>query len=130
MDFSDFFKILLTLSHVNLLLLYTDNDSLTNPHGPYDGGSHFLYLYGKMGPEGDYTNESGRVFSPMYTQSAAECTLDLFYYINGNTGEWTDQDGVHQSSLGNIVSLGVDLGISWIDRLTDFLYFLSCLIKI
>ena len=82
------------------MLLYTDNDSLTNPHGPYDGGSHFLYLYGKMGPEGDYTNETGRVFSPMYTQSAAECTLDLFYYINGNTGEWTDQDGVHQSSLG------------------------------
>ena len=53
-----------------------------------------------MGPEGDYTNETGRVFSPMYTQSAAECTLDLFYYINGDTGEWTDQDGVHQSSLG------------------------------
>ena len=79
-----------------------DNDSLTSPHGPYDGGSHFLYLYGKMGPEGDYTNETGRVFSPMYTQSAAECTLDLFYYINGDTGEWTDQDGVHQSSLGEI----------------------------
>ena len=55
-----------------------------------------------MGPEGDYTNETGRVFSPMYTQSAAECTLDLFYYINGDTGEWTDQDGVHQSSLGEI----------------------------
>ena len=89
---------------------------MSNAHGPYDGGSHFLYLYGKIGPEGDYTNETGRVFSPMYTQSAAECTLDLFYYINGNTGDWTDQDGVHQSGLGKAFEIGI---IIW-----GFMYFL------
>ena len=82
-------------------ILYLDNDSLTNAHGPYDGGSHFLYLNGKLGAEGDYVNETGRVFSPMYTQSASECTLDLFYYINGNTGECEDcQGGVQPSGLG------------------------------
>ena len=85
------------------LILYLDNDSLTNAHGPYDGGSHFLYLNGKLGAEGDYVNDTGRVFSPMYTQSAAECTLDLFYYINGNTGVCEDcQGGSQPSGLGKI----------------------------
>ena len=80
-----------------------DNDSLTNAHGPYDGESHFLYLNGKLGAEGDYVNETGRVFSPMYTQSAAGCTLDLLYYINGNTGVCEDcQGGSQPSSLGKI----------------------------
>ena len=77
---------------------FLDNDSYTNGHGPYNGGSHFLYLYGKLGSEGDYSAEEGRAFSPTYTQSASECSLDLFYYINGNTG---DLDNGEKAALGN-----------------------------
>ena len=76
-----------------------DNDSYTSGHGPLEGGSHFLYLYGKLGKDGDYAEEQGRAFSPQYIQASTECTLYLYYYINGDTGDLIDVDG-QKSALG------------------------------
>ena len=73
-------------------LIAQDNDSYTQPHGPYEGGSHFLFLYGKLGSDGDYSNQVGRIFSPEYTQSATDCKLDLFYYLNGDLGTLMDSE--------------------------------------
>lgn len=69
------------------------NDSLTSSHGPFVGGGHFLYLHGKLGADGDYSGEQGRVLSPTYTQSASECYLYIYYYINGDTGDLESGDG-------------------------------------
>ena len=73
-------------------LIAQDNDSYTHTNGPYEGGSHFLYLYGKLGSDGDYSNQVGRIFSPEYTQSATDCKLDLFYYLNGDLGTLMDSE--------------------------------------
>ena len=46
-----------------------------------------MYLKNTLGPNGDYTIDRGEVFSPMYHNSNTECRVNLYYYINGNTGE-------------------------------------------
>ena len=46
-----------------------------------------MYLKNTLGPDGDYTVDIGEVFSPMYHKSNTECRVNLYYYINGNTGE-------------------------------------------
>jgi hypothetical protein len=78
--------IIIELMKIFFFMKNTENDSHTSGHGPFEGGGKFLYLEGKMGPDGDYTNEEGRIFSPIYSKSAERCEIDLFYYINGNTG--------------------------------------------
>ena len=82
-----------------ILLNFTDNDSNTNIHGPYAGGDKFLYLLGRLGPSEEYTHDIGRVASPMYTQSSAECRLDVYFFINGTTGQ---TEGTNDpAALGN-----------------------------
>ena len=66
---------------------FADNDSNTNSHGPYAGGDKFLYLLGRLGPSEEYSHDIGRVASPMYTQSSAECRLDIYFFVNGTTGQ-------------------------------------------
>ena len=66
---------------------FSDNDSNTNTHGPYAGGDKFLYLLGRLGPSEEYSHDIGRVASPMYTQSSAECRLDIYFFVNGTTGQ-------------------------------------------
>lgn len=84
------------------MMVYPDNDSYTSGHGPYLGGSHFLYLFGKLGNEADYSNQNGRIMSPTYRESSAVCLLELFYYINGYTGEAEDGS---QAALGRVFLL-------------------------
>ena len=51
--------------------------------------------------------------SPMYEQSSTECRLDLYYYINGNTGEVLDDTessepaalGIYTLPLKSLLSL-------------------------
>ena len=75
---------------IHFICFILDNDNDTSSHGPYSGGDHFLYLKGRGGPNADYTVDQGRVMAPMYQQSSTECRLDLYYYINGNTGNVLD----------------------------------------
>ena len=94
-------------------------------HGPFNGGSHFLYLYGKLGPDGDYSQQVGRIFSPEYTQSATECKLDLFYYMNGDTGTLTDSE--NPAALGKIDNLMLKLSPMTIYDLRSWRLELICL---
>ena len=89
----------------NVFFNFSDNDSNTNIHGPYAGGDKFLYLLGRLGPSEEYSHDIGRVASPMYTQSSAECRLDVYFFINGTTGQ---TEGTNDpSALGTYYNLTV-----------------------
>ena len=59
------------------------NDIVTKPFGPHEGG-HFLFLFGKLGIDGDYTDQVGRLESPTYRDTNSECHMSFAHYINGD----------------------------------------------
>lgn len=60
------------------------DDEATQAHGPHEGGGHLLFLSGTSGPDGDYTDQIGRLESPTYRDSASECHISFSHYINGD----------------------------------------------
>ena len=77
------------------------DDDVTKPFGPHEGG-HFLFLYGKLGIDGDYTDQVGRLESPTYRDSASECRISFSHYING------DLVSAKKLSLASWVSFLID----------------------
>ena len=63
---------------------YLAEDEATQAHGPHEGGGHFLFLSGISGPDGDYTGQISKLESPTYQDSASECHISFFHYINGD----------------------------------------------